>query len=82
VRMTKPNSHHLTTGTFNYVVKDPNCFRLSGQLWIKDQPGRSRVRVLELDGAVFSSYCLLMASISCRLSIISFVLWAKLNILL
>ena len=51
--MTKPISHHLTTGTFNYVVKDPNCFRLSGQLWIKDQPGRNRIRVLELDGAVY-----------------------------
>jgi hypothetical protein len=39
--MTKPISHHLTTGTFNYVVKDPNCSRLSGQLWIKDLPGRA-----------------------------------------
>ena len=34
--------HHLTTGTFNYVVKDPDCFRLSGQLWIKDEPNRSQ----------------------------------------
>jgi hypothetical protein len=30
-------SHHLTTGTFNYVVKDPDCQRLSVQFWIKDQ---------------------------------------------
>jgi hypothetical protein len=29
-------SHHLTTGTFNYVVKDPDCQRLSVQFWIKD----------------------------------------------
>jgi hypothetical protein len=27
----------LTIGTFNYVVKDPDCIRLSGQFWIKDQ---------------------------------------------
>jgi len=55
--MTKPISHHLTTGTFNYVVKDPNCFRLSGQLWIKDSAGfiKTKPRVLELDGAVLSS---------------------------
>ena len=33
---------------FNYVVKDPHCIHLSGQLWIKDQPGRASVRVLEL----------------------------------
>jgi len=38
VRMTQPeDSGHLTTGTFNYVVKDPDCTRLSGQFWIKDQ---------------------------------------------
>jgi hypothetical protein len=30
-------SHHLTTGTFNYVVKDPDCYRLGVQFWIKDQ---------------------------------------------
>jgi hypothetical protein len=36
--MTKPISFHLTTGTFNYVVKDPDSSRLSGELWIKDSP--------------------------------------------
>jgi len=66
VRMTKPISHHLTTGTFNYVVKDPNCFRLSGQLWIKDLPGRSRICVLELDGAVLNRRGLPMAPTETR----------------
>ena len=47
--MTKPISYHLTTGTFNYVVKDPNCIHLSGQLWIKDEIGISQICVLELD---------------------------------
>ena len=28
--------------TFNYVVKDPNCIRLGGQLWIKDSTGIAR----------------------------------------
>ena len=51
--MTKPISHHLTTGTFNYVVKDPDCSRLSGQFWIKDQlRAKPQVCVLELDCAV------------------------------
>ncbi|GAC1417710.1 MAG: hypothetical protein NVSMB62_08640 [Acidobacteriaceae bacterium] len=45
--------HHLTTGTFNYVVKDPDCIHLSGQLWIKDSPGQCRMCVLELGSAVF-----------------------------
>jgi hypothetical protein len=26
---------------FNYVVKDPDSFRLGGEFWIKDQKGRS-----------------------------------------
>jgi hypothetical protein len=59
VRMTKPISHHLTTGTFNYVVKDPNCIHLSGQLWIKDEIGISQICVLELDAllsSVFTAY--------------------------
>ena len=59
MRMTKPISYHLTTGTFNYVVKDPNCIRLSGQLWIKDEIGISQIRVLELDAllsSVFTAY--------------------------
>ena len=43
MRMTKPISYHLTTGTFNYVVKDPDCIHLSGQLWIKDELGIARV---------------------------------------
>ena len=38
--MTKPNLHHLTTGTFNYVVKDPDCIGLNRQFWIKDPGGR------------------------------------------
>jgi hypothetical protein len=57
--MTKPISHHLTTGTFNYVVKDPNCIHLSGQLWIKDEIGISQICVLELDAllsSVFAAY--------------------------
>ena len=54
MRMTKPISHHLTTGTFNYVVKDPNCIRLSGQLWIKDEIGISQICVLELDALLSS----------------------------
>ena len=34
---------------FNYVVKDPNSSRLSGELWIKEQTGLShRSCVLEL----------------------------------
>ena len=60
--MTKPISYHLTTGTFNYVVKDPNCIHLSGQLWIKDEIGISQIRVLELDAllsSVFATYFLL-----------------------
>src|SRR5580692_10555035 len=57
--MTKPISHHLTTGTFNYVVKDPDCIHLSGQLWIKDEIGISQICVLELDAllsSVFAAY--------------------------
>src|ERR1700735_450079 len=58
--MTKPNFvYHLTTGTFNYVVKDPNCIHLSGQLWIKDRIGISHIRVLELEAllsSVFATY--------------------------
>ena len=34
-------SCHLTIGTFNYVVKDPDCIRVSGQFWIKDIGGQS-----------------------------------------
>ncbi len=35
---------------FNYVVKDPNSFRLSGEFWIKDATGiYPRPCVLELD---------------------------------
>ena len=34
--------------------------RLSGQFWIKDLPGRSRICVLELDGALVFVWCLLM----------------------
>jgi hypothetical protein len=56
VRMTKPISYHLTTGTFNYVVKDPNCIHLSGQLWIKDEIGISQICVLELDALVSSVF--------------------------
>ncbi|HWZ01364.1 MAG TPA: hypothetical protein VNX17_09805, partial [Edaphobacter sp.] len=51
---------HLTTGTFNYVVKDPNCIHLSGQLWIKDEIGISQICVLELDA-------LLIVCIGCLL---------------
>src|ERR1700721_1820908 len=47
-------SYHLTTGTFNYVVKDPDCIRLSGQLWIKDEIGISQICVLELDALLSS----------------------------
>jgi hypothetical protein len=36
------------------LSKIRDCFRLSGQLWIKDQPDRSRVRVLELECAVLN----------------------------
>ena len=54
MRMTKPISHHLTTGTFNYVVKDPNCIHLSGQLWIKDEIGISQICVLELEALLSS----------------------------
>ena len=52
MRMTKPISYHLTTGTFNYVVKDPDCIHLSGQFWIKDEIGISQICVLEL-GALY-----------------------------
>jgi hypothetical protein len=34
------------------LSKIRTAFRLSGQLWIKDLPDRSRICVLELDGAV------------------------------
>jgi hypothetical protein len=37
------------------LSKIRTAYRLSGQLWIKDLPDRSRICVLELDGAVFSS---------------------------
>ena len=49
--MTQPeDSGHLTTGTFNYVVKDPDCSRLSGQFWIKDQhQSKALACVLELE---------------------------------
>ena len=33
-------SRHLTTGTFNYVVKDPDCVGLNRQFWIKDSGGQ------------------------------------------
>jgi hypothetical protein len=36
------------------LSKIRDCFRLSGQLWIKDQPDRSRIRVLELECAVLN----------------------------
>ena len=64
MRMTKPISHHLTTGTFNYVVKDPNCIHLSGQLWIKDEIGISQICVLELDAllsSVFAAYLICLS---------------------
>ena len=56
MRMTQPeDSGHLTTGTFNYVVKDPDCSRLSGQFWIKDQLwAMPQVCVLELNSAVMN----------------------------
>ena len=38
-------SCHLTIGTFNYVVKDPDCIRISGQFWIKDIGGQSHYLV-------------------------------------
>ena len=54
---------YLTTGTFNYVVKDPNCIHLSGQLWIKELIGIKRDFVSSnLDCAGFrlgGAYCLL-----------------------
>ena len=34
---------------FNYVVKDPDSSRLSGEFWIKDSVGKAKPRVLELD---------------------------------
>ena len=44
MRMTKPKFvNHSTTGMFNYVVKDPDSSRLSGEFWIKDQIGISLV---------------------------------------
>ena len=56
--MTKPNSRHLTTGTFNYVVKDPDCItHWAGSL---DQ-GLTRTFagcVPELDGAVCIAWLL------------------------
>ena len=63
MRMTKPISHHLTTGTFNYVVKDPNCIHLSGQLWIKDEIGISQICVLELDALLVVCICRLLRSL-------------------
>ena len=60
VRMTKPISYHLTTGTFNYVVKDPDCIHLSGQLWIKDEIGISQICVLELDALLVVCICCLL----------------------
>jgi hypothetical protein len=63
VRMTKPISYHLTTGTFNYVVKDPNCIHLSGQLWIKDEIGISQICVLELDALLVVGICCLLRSL-------------------
>ena len=36
------------------LSKIRDCFRLSGQLWIKNQPNRSWVRVLELECAVLN----------------------------
>ena len=38
-------SCHLTISTFNYVVKDPDCIRVSGQFWIKDSGGQSHNHV-------------------------------------
>ena len=34
---------------FNYVVKDPDSSRLSGEFWIKDSVGKAKPCVLELD---------------------------------
>ena len=49
MRMTKPKFvNHFTTGMFNYVVKDPDSSRLSGEFWIKDQTGLATSCVLEL----------------------------------
>ena len=38
--------------------------RLSGQFWIKDQPGKASVRVLELGYAVFRLACADLLSVS------------------
>ena len=59
VRMTKPISYHLTTGTFNYVVKDPACIRLSGQVVDQGTTGHSHGCVLELDALHVDWGCLL-----------------------
>ena len=49
MRMTKPKFvNHFTIGMFNYVVKDPDSSRLSGEFWIKDQMGKATSCVLEL----------------------------------
>ena len=53
MRMTKPISYHLTIGTFNYVVKDPDCIHLSGQFWIKDESGKAMIVSSNLCSAVF-----------------------------
>ncbi len=37
---------------FNYVVKDPDSSRLSGEFWIKDQKGRGRILVSSNLGAL------------------------------
>ena len=60
MRMTKPISYHLTTGMFNYVVKDPNCIHLGGQLWIKDEIGIGQICVLELDALLIVCICCLL----------------------
>ena len=49
MRMTKPISHHLTTGTFNYVVKDPNCNPPERAALDQGLTQHSQICVLELD---------------------------------
>ena len=54
VRMTQPNIRVISRlARSTMLSKIRTAFRLSGQLWIKDLSDRSRICVLELDGAVY-----------------------------
>jgi hypothetical protein len=64
--MTKPISHHLTTGTFNYVVKDPNCNPPERAALDQGPIRTSRICVLELGALYQSSVGLLLAPVQIR----------------